>query len=155
MTSNPYNQTPKLGGAEQIIHDGPVVWNIGQTGFPFADNSIFDYENSHRHYDPEFEWMPLEEFMRVQWKIYRTFWRARSDDIAPLNYDEYWRQTVTQSHVDRLIELLSSGTVFDALVIEVDKAGNLDDFQEGRHRSVALQQMGIRKLPVWIMHKRF
>ena len=160
MTSNPYNQIPELGGMERIVHDGPVTWNIGQTGMPFADTSIFDYTNSHRHYDAEFEWMPLEEFKQARYRVYEKFFpwpveEAYRHNARFLSYSEYWKETFTQLKVDHLIELLSKGTVFDAFAIELDKDGEIMDYQEGRHRALALQQMGIQKVPVWIMHKRF
>jgi len=155
MSDHPYNQAPDLGGAERIVHDGLVTWNIAETGLPFADDSIFDYTNSHRHYDAEFEWMDLDEFMEIQWRVYLKFGAPHREKKAPLSYEEYWRKTVTQSHVDKLIDLMKNGEIFNALVIEVGKDGKLLDFQEGRHRSVALQQMGIKKIPVWIVKKRF
>lgn len=150
----PYNQIPEFGGSDRIVHDGPVTWNLGQTGLPFADDSIFDYMNSHRHYDATFEWMNLEEFMTVQWEVYLKF-GAPHEKKAPLSYEEYWTKTVTQRHVDNLIQLMEKGTVFTALAIELDKQGKLLDFQEGRHRSMALKQLGIKKIPVWIVKKRF
>lgn len=154
---HPYDVIPKLGGAEQIVQDDPVIWNVGQTGLPFADDSIFDHLNSHRNYDATFEWMPIEEFMDAQYEIYAKFFppRRSSNDAPFLKRKEYWAKTVTQSHVNKIIDLMKRGEIFDALVIELDKNGDLLDFQEGRHRSAALKQLGIKKLPVWIVKKRF
>jgi hypothetical protein len=142
---------PALGGDPQIVHDGDVTWNLGQTGLAFADSSIFDFNNSHRHYDAKFEWMDLEEFFELQYRIYSKF----SRDPHVMDYIDYWRRTVSQENVKKLIDVMKSGAVFDALVVEVDKNGDLLDFQEGRHRSTALYQMGIKKIPVWIVKKRF
>lgn len=160
MTTHPYIQIPELGGAERIVHDGPVTWNIGETGLPFADTSIIDFENSHRHYDATFEWMDLDEFMEIQHRIYLAnvkVWNGghpRNPERV-LNYTDYWSKTVHRDTVYHLIELMEKGTVFDALVIELDKNGKLMDFQEGRHRAATLKELGIPKLPVWILRKRF
>jgi len=162
--TDPYSILAELGGKEQIVSDqGKVSWNIGETGLPFADTSIFDYTNSHRHYDPAFEWMDLEEFMDIQWRVYEmnvTRHNARISngkgtfDIL-MRPSEYWTKTVTESKVQEIAHLMNSGEVFRALVVEVDKNGKLLDFQEGRHRSVALKRMGITKVPVWVVKKRF
>ena len=165
--TDPYSIMAKLGGEKQVVSDqGKVMWNIGETGLPFADTSIFDYTNSHRHYDPTFEWMDLEEFMDIQWRVYamgieshnaklQADRSCRWDPWVLLRPSEYWIKTVTESKVQEIIRLMTSGEVFSALVVEVDKNGKLLDFQEGRHRSVALKRMGITKVPVWVVKKRF
>ena len=165
MLETSYDQIPVLGGAEHIVCDGVVTWNIGETGLAFADDSIFDFENRHRNYDCAFEWMDLEEFMDIQYRIYEDgilrhnemLKREKSkwDSWVLLRPSEYWVKTVTQSKVDGLIQKMREGVVFRALVVELDKEGKLLDFQEGRHRSVALKQLGIKKLPVWVCKKRF
>ena len=164
---SPYQQVPELGGAEHLVYDGEVCWNIGVTGLPFADTSIIDFDNSHRHYDMTFEWMDLEEFMDFQYRIYQQSIiehndyikkdRSNRDSMWPLlNPHDYWTKTASQSHVDELTALMTStGVVFDALVIELDKSGKLYNFQEGRHRALACKQLEKRKVPVWIAKKRF
>jgi len=167
VENDPYSIKPELGGAEQLVDDGTVIWNIGQTGLPFADTSIIDFKNSHRHYDMTFEWMGLEEFMDIQYRIYEMGILRHNDYIKkhPDNRDtlwvllcpaKYWAQTVDKAHLEEIINLMTStGVVFDALVIELDKHGKLYDFQEGRHRSMALKELGKSKIPVWIAKKRF
>ncbi len=164
--SDPYSVKPNLGGAEQIVDDGGILWNIGQTGLPFADTSIIDFTNSHRHYDMTFEWMDLDEFMDIQYRIYAMGIERHNEYIKKdrknrdilwvlLKPSEYWVQTVDKAHRKKIIDLMSSGKVFDALVIELTKSGKLYDFQEGRHRAAALQELGVSKIPVWIAKKRF
>jgi len=165
--TDPYSIMAKLGGEKQVVSDqGKATWNIGETGLPFADTSIIDYTNSHRHYDPKFEWMDLKEFMDIQWRVYemgierhnanlRADSSCRWDPWVLLSPSEYWTKTVTESKVAEITKLMNSGAVFNSLVVEIDKDGKLLDFQEGRHRSVALKRMGITKVPVWIVKKRF
>jgi hypothetical protein len=165
IEESPYNVFPELGGKEHIVKDGIVTWDIGSTGLPFADTSIFDYENRHRHYDVEFEWMGLQEFMDAQYQIYMEsierhneyIRRERSRDTpwTLLRKSEYWEKTPTQSKVRNIIKLMQDGEVFQALVIEYDNDGTLHDFQEGRHRSLALKFLGKERVPVWIVRKRF
>ena len=155
-----------LGGEEQIVQDGPVTWNVGQTGLPFADTSIIDFTNSHRHYDMTFEWMDLDEFMDIQYRIYAMGIERHNEYIKKdrknrdslwvlLKPSEYWAKTVGKAHLEKIIGLMTKGVVFNALVIELDKHGKLYDFQEGRHRAAALQELGVPKIPVWIAKKRF
>lgn len=161
---HPYFIIPSLGGARLQVRDGVITWNLGETGLPFADTSIFDFENPHRHYDPKFEWMDLQEFMDIQYEIYMNNIIKHNDYIKRTNgrdsmwplltKSEYWTRTADPGHVAKLIDLMKKGTVFAALVIEVDSDGKLLDFQEGRHRAAALKQLGIPKVPVWIVKKR-
>ena len=165
VEESPYNVFPVLGGNEHIVQDGIVTWDIGATGLPFADSSIADYENRHRHYDVEFEWMGLQDFMDVQYQIYMESIESHNEYIRKtrgrdtpwplLRKSEYWEQTPTQSKVRSIVKLMEGGTVFQALVIEYDHDGKLHDFQEGRHRSLALKFLGKQRLPVWIVRKRF
>jgi hypothetical protein len=157
-----YEVTPALGGDPQIVHDGEVTWNLGETGLAFADNSIFEFKNSHRHYDATFEWMDLEKFMDIQYDIYHqnaVLANERKSQFMQretiLTKKEYWTLTVDRKHVQDLIDLIKSGKVFDALVIEMSKDGKVLDFQEGRHRAIALKSMGKTKVPVWVVQKRF
>jgi hypothetical protein len=158
--TDPYSIMAKLGGKKRVVSDqGKVTWNIGETGLPFADDSIFDYTNSHRHYDPVFEWMDLKEFMDIQWRVYEMNVNRNNEHGGTfailMRPSEYWVKTVTESKVAEITKLMNSGAVFNSLVVEIDKDGKLLDFQEGRHRSVALKRMGITKVPVWIVKKRF
>jgi ParB-like nuclease domain len=113
-----------------------------------------------------FEWMELDEFMDIQYRIYAMGIERHNEYIKKdrknrdslwvlLKPSEYWSETVGKAHLEEIIGLMTSGKIFNALVIELDKYGKLYDFQEGRHRAAALQELGVPKIPVWIAKKRF
>ena len=71
----PYAAFPELGGAKQLVCDGDrVVWDIGKVANNAqVQQSINDFDNPRRRFDVVFEWMDLEEFMEIQWRIYAKF----------------------------------------------------------------------------------
>jgi hypothetical protein len=155
-----YNILPELGGEKLVVSDsGKVNWNLALTGLAFADTSIIDFTNKHRHYDMKFEWMDLDEFMRIQHQIYEKYARKNAKyhtGTGPIrSFDDYWETTVSQKNVDNILELMKDGGLFNSFVIEIYKDDKLCNFQEGRHRAVALKSLGIKKVPVWIAKHRF
>ena len=161
----PYAAFPELGGAKQLVCDGDrVVWDIGKVANNAqVQQSINDFDNPRRRFDVVFEWMDLEEFMEIQWRIYAKFAdryaHYHTGQLPTQTYDEFWygpRTMVKPWKVDELVELMQTkGVVFEPLYIELYEEGTLYDPQEGRHRAMALVKLGVKKIPVWIATHRF
>lgn len=153
-----YKIIPPLGGEPLVVSDrGLFAWDIGRTGMPFADTSIIDFDNRHRHYDMTFEWMDLEKFMEIQYKIYKKFYRESrvNGGNRLMTFDEYWVNVPFKDEkMEAILDVIKAGEAFDALLIETDKNGSLKDYQEGRNRALVLQRLGIKKVPVWIAQDR-
>jgi len=162
---NPYIIFPDLGGAKQLVCDGDrVEWDIGKVANNAqVQQSINDFDNPRRRFDVVFEWMDLDEFMEIQWRIYAKFAdryaHYHTGQLPTQTYDEFWygpRTMVKQWQVDGLVaSMQTKGIVFEPLYIELFKEGTLDSSQEGRHRSLALKKLGVRKVPVWIATNRY
>jgi len=77
--------------------------------------------------------------------------------VDPGEYRFNWGVTgYNRPDVDKLKELMRQGNVFYAFHLLYDYSGFIRDEQEGRRRSVAAKELGVKKVPVWFfIEKKF
>lgn len=153
--------------------DGIVTWDLTGTTDPFYNNVLresfpvrgdpgkFDGDRFHC----ELVWMPVDKYIDYQISILRYDDPARrAYDVALSNCDpedflddpdyDPFEAFVLSADCD-IIESLISGitgksSVIPAGILVYGEEGLLTDYQEGRHRSIALHDLGIGLIAVWI-----
>jgi len=147
----------------QIVFDGIMNWDIGRAYF---DDESIKYTNSGSNLEKRlkthavFAWVDIDDFIHVQKVIFasrgigsRNEFR---DGIIPEDIGEYrFNAGVTgvygRGDVEELKGLMQSGAVFHALFLNYDYDGYIIDEQEGRRRSTAAKELGVKKVPVWFI----
>lgn len=124
-----------------------VNWEPKYTGYPIFDSSIKNPDNPHRRFNFEKVSMTPEEYMQYQYKIFET--RQKVTD----GREAFWTATFPQ-HVNKIKKEIIAGKTFHPFVIEFKEDGTLYDFQEGRHTIVAMDELGVKKVPVYKMYHR-
>ena len=127
-----------------------VNWNINRTGVPVFDTAL-DVQlagRNSRNYTCELIWISPAEFIDLQIRIFKECRHLPDPDA------DFWR-LIDPNWVERLKTGIALGESFPSFVIELNKDGSLHAFQEGRHRIVAMQQLGIDKVPVWFCQNRW
>lgn len=114
---------------------------IDKTDYGIFDESIKHPDNRHRSFDCEKKMLDIDDFIDWQVKIvgHKKFYMGISD-----------------AHLTKLKKLIDDGEFeWFSFVIEFDNKGNLEDWQEGRHRAVLFKKMGIDKVPVYFCKRRY
>lgn len=113
-----------------------VNWDTTKTDIPIFDMSIVHADDPKKHYNCELKWLSLDEFLDWQCKTKNT---TKEEFLG-------W---VGDDTVNSIIEGIKKGNPFNAFVLEFDEEGKLEDFQEGRHRIIAMKRLGIERVPVY------
>ncbi len=129
-----------------------VVFDVTETGIPVFDSAIREPENRYKKHTAEFRALSPEELMELQYRIFETGYYERVSPHIP-GEKKFWR-SVVRSNVEHLKEEMREGEAFKSFVVEKDEEGELTDYQEGRHRLVALQELDVDKVPVFIARKK-
>ena len=66
----------------------------------------------------------------------------------------FWKG-VSYITVAAIKEQILNGKQFYAFVLEFEKNGNITYYQEGRHRAVDMQQLRVKRIPVYFAYKRY
>ena len=143
------------------MFDGIMNWDIGRAYF---DDESIKYTNSGSDLEKRikthavFAWVDVDDFIHVQ-KVILGFKRnLRVTRVYPRGFStkdpgEYrfnWGVTGhNREDVDKLKDLMISGNVFYAFHLLYDYGGYISDEQEGRRRSTAAKELGVKKVPVW------
>jgi hypothetical protein len=121
-----------------------VNWS-NDTGLATFDAYLHNKDSPHRNFDFERIQLTPDEYMETQKKILSK--RGNGEKLFQIGID--------RGHVDRLKKAILEGKEMPTFVIEYDKQGNLTGFQEGRHRVIAMKELGVEKIPVVLMKKRY
>ena len=125
-----------------------VNWDTSRTDVPIFDNSIVDSRNPQRDFNMRLKWISPQKFIEYQYEIEEVFTEA------PNGMEMFWKG-LERDKVEDMKSKIKSGNPFYAFVIEYDKRGNLTFFQEGRHRAVAMLELGIKRIPVYFAYNRY
>ena len=142
-----------------IVKTGPVTWNISKIDLPIYDeviHAIGTPQAKHERYIPSFKWTTLDYFYKMQVK--QLHMRRKYDkEYTGKNYGIYaFHHGIIEDHVKNLMRMMTGGKeIFPAFYLEFDKNGKLLDYQEGRHRILALKQLGIKYVPVWSFRRKY
>ena len=117
-----------------------VNWDTTKTDIPIFDMSILYPDDPKKHYNCELKWLTLDEFLEWQCKTKNTT-------------KEEFLSWIGEDTVNSIIEGIKKGNAFNAFVLEFDEEGRLEDFQEGRHRIIAMKRLGIERVPVYFCTK--
>lgn len=127
-----------------------VNFDVLSTDIPIFDSSIKNPENKNRKYDMVFNPMDIDKFFKLQYRIFETGQYAKTPYTGEVNF---WLG-VDKDTVKEIKREMKEGKIFPSFVVEYDEKGNLTDFQEGRHRLVALKELRVSKIPVWLAYRR-
>lgn len=150
---------------KHIVTVENMNWDIAKTGISKYDENIAatSTNNPHREYEASFKWMKLDDFIVSQKQILQSRIDKTKADYAARGkrYDGMpngqmaWDLVYDPSVKDELKQQMQSGHEFHSLLLLENPDGSLDNsFQEGRHRSIALKEIGVQNVPVWTLRKR-
>jgi hypothetical protein len=124
-----------------------VNWSE-ETDLPIFDSSLHNKESPNRNYDFEKTSITPDEYIKIQEKI------LSKRTTSKTGHELFWN-TADRKHIDRIKKSILEGKEMPRFVIEYDKDGALTGFQEGRHRIIAMKELGVEKVPVFLMKKRY
>jgi hypothetical protein len=141
---NAQGYIPRTGKVRERIITTPEGIRFDTFNLAGAINSFIVLPNSNRHnkYTSFMTWISPLEFRYEQYKAMNKF-----------NYDRGRDSKEYQTEIRQMMADMQKGDVFPILYLEYDVDGHLDS-QEGRRRCAALEQLGIRKIPVWVLVRR-
>lgn len=128
-----------------------VNWDTSRTDIPIFDNSIFDSRNPHRDFNMRLKWISPQRYIEYQYEIIEQFRHYETDRTG---IESFWK-FLRREDVNEIKDAIKEGEHFYAFVLEFDKIGNLVSMQEGRHRAVAMMELGIKRIPVYFAYKRY
>ena len=128
-----------------------VNWDRSRTDIPIFDNSIIYKHNPHRDFNMKLRWISPQKFIEYQYEMLEKY--SPYEPSIP-GIESFWKG-LTRVDVNNIKEAIKQGKQFYAFVIEFDKKGNLLSFQEGRHRAVAMMELGIKRIPVYFAYRRY
>lgn len=126
-------------------------WDITRTGIPIFDNAISDSRNPHRDFNMKLRWISPQRYIKYQYEILEKY--SPYEPSIP-GIESFWKG-LTRADVNGIKETIKEGKQFYAFVLEFDKHGNLLSFQEGRHRAVAMMELGVKRIPVYFAYRRY
>lgn len=129
-----------------------IEWDLKRT-LPFFDESLHNINNPTRKHDGLLVLMDVEYFIEKEIEIMERMDRDIIEEEG-ISAEDYFYCEVDQENLDKIKRLISDGVALNPFVLEFDENGMLKLFQEGRHRIIALNQIGIKKVPIWLMKER-
>lgn len=147
------------GGAKTYVADTKVIvtesgisWNTGKTGLPLWDSYIGNKAHgvpaADMQYEASLTWMHPQDYISTQIEIFGM------NKIPGWTGRELFYHGLEENNVAKITAGMYGGDVFDALAIERNRFGGLENFQEGRHRSVAALRAGAQRIPVWEIYEK-
>lgn len=129
------------------------VWFGAHTGLSKFDNVIaFDAVRRFPRYTVELVFMDVDRFVEEQ--IERTGKALEAFGEVGVGAREAFFRGIDEAVLNRIRTDMAEGDVFPSFVLEFEADGEPTRFQEGRHRIVAVQMLGVEEVPVWRFVKR-
>lgn len=128
-----------------------VNWNTSRTDIPIFDNSLAHPRNPHRDHVMKLRWISPQKFIGYQ---YDTITAGTYLAPGQSGIEMFWKG-VSYTTVADIKEEILNGKQFYAFVLEFEKNGDITYYQEGRHRAVAMMQLGVKRIPVYFAYNRF
>lgn len=157
--------------SEHLYFDGIVTWDLMNTTDEFYNAILQKMVLSDnkgvfvtRQFTANMVWMLVDEYIDDQIKILKYDDPQRfavdlamagvshEDYLDDPDYDPFlgFEMSANADIVQSIVNGIASGeSTIPVGILVYDKKGDVSDFQEGRHRSLALHIMGIPYLPVW------
>ena len=128
-----------------------VNWDTSRTDIPIFDNAIFDIRNPHRDFNMHLRWIIPQRYIEYQYEMLEKY-SPYKPSIPGI--ESFWKG-LTRADVNSIKDAIKAGKKFYAFVLEFDKKRRLLSFQEGRHRAVAMSELGIKRIPVYFAYRRY
>ncbi|MFA7120245.1 MAG: hypothetical protein WC277_02080 [Bacilli bacterium] len=140
-------RNPDLADDHFMVRRDGVTWRTSRTGLAAYDEEL---QAGAYRYTPRLTWMDAEAFLDYQVKQFGLRTHVK-DGLTPR---ERFDRLVDDEKVQAIREAVQSGRTLPAFFLEFDPEGNLVDEQEGRHRILALIDMGVKHVPVWLFRQK-
>jgi hypothetical protein len=168
---------PKRTSVKLEYFDGEVTWDLMDTTDYFYNEMLMPMKPSRRyhgsfeskHFYAKLVWMRVDQYIDHQIHILnfddpaaRAFQEALSghdfeEYLDFRNYDPFvaFEMSASEDRVDSIMKGITDyESVIPCGILIYGGTGNLTTFQEGRHRSLALHNLGIELMPVWVFTHR-
>ncbi len=123
------------------------------TGLSKFDEVIaFDVLREFPRYTVELVFMDVNRFIEEQ--IERTGKALEAFGERGVGAREAFFRGINETTLHRIRAGMEQGDVFPSFLLEFEANGEPTRFQEGRHRAIAAQMLGVEKVPVWRFVKR-
>jgi len=131
-----------------IVKANGIKWNTSKSDFPEIQddiNHIGDPEST-RQNTSILVWMTPEEVKQKQIDLFN-----QRNSPTP-GYVIYQHKNLNTEHkkVKRLKHRMVRGDVFNPLTFYHDRYGKIEEPQEGAHRTHAINELKVKKVPVWL-----
>jgi hypothetical protein len=133
-----------------VVKANGIRWNTSDTDFPQIKSEIHSYGT------PRF---PKEKQQSTTILVWMTPEQVKQKQIAMFNQRrghvgaaifERKNQGAERETVQKIKESMIRGDKFTPLSFFHDRYGVIEDVQEGAHRTHALLELGVKKVPVWL-----
>jgi hypothetical protein len=144
------------GPKSPIVWQDGVAWNTAMSDFPVVSYDIQTMSTgaipiNKMQQTTRLTWMTPNELKQKQIDMFNKY---DSDSTGIEIYNK--RKTFNPGYsVEELKTSMMKGDVFNPLTLFYDRYGNIDaSVQEGAHRTHALNELGVTKVPVWETYQR-
>jgi hypothetical protein len=143
---------PEMGPRSPIVKYGGVKWNTATSDFP----EVQSYINAQGRMRPEkmqrttvLVWMTPEQVKQKQIELFNQRRGNAGEKI-------YGRKNIGYEHkqVKKLKQRMVRGDTFTPLTFYHDRFGKIEEPQEGAHRTHAINELDIKKVPVWLTYQK-
>lgn len=157
-------------------NDGVVTWDLGCVTDEFYEHILREMKPTgkrggfvSRQFEVELVWMRVDDYIDNQIRILNYDDPAQfafdlaingephEDYIDDPDYDPFiaFEMSASSDIVQSIVNGIANNTsVIPVGIMVYKQGGDLSDFQEGRHRSLALHIMDIPLIPVWVFKRR-
>ena len=134
-----------------IIKKNGIRWNTAKSDFPEVQadiNHIGDPEGS-RQSTSILVWLTPEQIREKQIELFNQRRGNVGKEIYARKNQGHERENVKQ-----IKEAMQRGDTFTPLTFYHDRFGNIEEPQEGAHRTHAIEELGVKKVPVWLHYQK-
>lgn len=116
-------------------------------GLPTFQANIFEQGRGQEKYDMTVKAMSVDKYIDSQ------VGRFRQRDLKDFTPREAYEYGLNEDKVEGMKESIREGETIPMPIVSYDREGELEMFQEGRHRGEAVKELGKDRILVWVAER--